>query len=331
MPALTHRPRRLRALPLEIVVIQIKRSETDGFLFECSVADSCDAVIRELCAIHGLREKLARLADMVADVAAHGPSKPEAERGLDEIAEREGRPVAKGPHYAADPLGNRTGDAPPPGLRDVLLRTAADGAAAASKDHAARGVALTARGLQEKVDNVRGAVAMAWPMGLPAWDPVRLMLEDTGAADGFLAEVSGKDFLDPASATLWWAGKEFFRDATVGDRVGRNEKTKVVARLQTAAGGAPVREPAVSEDERKVRGRGAARAARPREDAPHPSTPPTPAQAMMAWYFKKQEEEKKLADDNEEGYLNAKWADPKALKSSLLGVGDVKAFGGGRK
>lgn len=48
---------------------------------------------------------------------------------------------------------------------------------------------------------------------------------------------------------------------------------------------------------------------------------------MMAWYFKKQEEEKKLADDNEEGYLDAKWADPKALKASLLGVGDVKGFG----
>jgi len=24
--------------------------------------------------------------------------------------------------------------------------------------------------------------------------------------------------MDPATATLWWAGKEFFRDQTVGDR-----------------------------------------------------------------------------------------------------------------
>jgi cilia- and flagella-associated protein 298 len=38
----------------------------------------------------------------------------------------------------------------------------------------------------------------------------------------------------------------------VSDRVGSNEKTKVVVRLQPKAGGPPVREPAVSEDERKA-------------------------------------------------------------------------------
>ncbi len=48
---------------------------------------------------------------------------------------------------------------------------------------------------------------------------------------------------------------------TVGDRVGKNEKTKVTARLQKKGGGAPVREAAISEDERR---------------------------AMMAHYYKKQ-------------------------------------------
>ena len=51
----------------------------------------------------------------------------------------------------------------------------------------------------------------------------------------------------------------------------------------------------------------------------------------MAWYFKKQEEEKKLADDNEEGYLNAKWADPKALKRELLGATSIGWRGPGGK
>jgi hypothetical protein len=51
--------------------------------------------------------------------------------------------------------------------------------------------------------------------------------------------------------------------------------------------------------------------------------------AMMAWYFKKQEEEKKLVEDAEEGYLNAPWADPKALKKGLMGAGSI-AFRGGR-
>ena len=265
-----------------MVVIHLKvRGETDSFLYETTTTASNDAVIRELCLLCGLREKLSRLAGILEELARHGPSKPESERGLDEIAEREGRSVRRGPHYCADPLGNRTGDAPSPQLAEVLLRTAADGVAACSKGLAAMGTALTVRGLQEKVDNMRGAVTMAYPMGLPAWDPARLLFEDDGSAGGYLAEVSGKDFLDPATASLWWAGKEFFRDQTVGERVGRNEKTKVVARLQAAAGGAPMREPAVSEEERK---------------------------AMMAWYFKKQEEEKKLVEDDDDGHLSAKWA-----------------------
>ncbi len=40
---------------------------------------------------------------------------------------------------------------------------------------------------------------------------------------------------------------------------------------------------------------------------------------MMAQYFKKQEELKKMADDDEDDYVNSSWANPKALKSSLVG------------
>ncbi len=57
------------------------------------------------------------------------------------------------------------------------------------------------------------------------------------------------------------AAKEFKRDQKVGDRLGMNEKTKVICKLCSPGGGPPAREPAVSEDERK---------------------------AMMAFYFKKQ-------------------------------------------
>lgn len=135
---------------------------------------------------------------------------------------------------------------------------------------------------------------MAYPMGLPAYDPVRMLFEDPG--DAFLHELIGNDYLDPSTCTLWWAGKEFFRDQTVGERVGKNEKTKVVAKLQKKGAGPPGREPVVSEDERK---------------------------AMMSWYFKKQEEEKALAEDRDDGYLSAQWANPKALKQELLGTTSI--------
>merc|ERR1712054_150047 len=100
--------------------------------------------------------------------------------------------------------------------------------------------------------------------------------------------------------TLWMAGKEFMRDQFVKDRVGRNNKTKVVAKLQKSGSGPPAREPAISEDERK---------------------------AMMAHYFKKQEEMKKLAEATDDDYLSSSWADPKALQQSLRGQGAVKAPG----
>jgi hypothetical protein len=85
-------------------------------------------------------------------------------------------------------------------------------------------------------------------------------------------------------------------------RLGKNEKTKVVARLQRKGAGAPTREPAVSEEERK---------------------------AMMSWYFKKQEEEKALADDRDDSYLAGSWADPKALKTQLMGTSSIAWRPGG--
>ena len=148
--------------------------------------------------------------------------------------------------------------------------------------------------LQERIDLMRGAVMMAFPMNLPENDTIRLLIEDTD--DMILQELMGNDYMDPNTATLWWAGKEFFRDGIVSDRVGKNEKTKVVARLQKKGGGPPTREPAISEDERK---------------------------AMMAWYFKKQEEQKALAEDKEDQYLSTAWADPKALKRDLLGTSNI--------
>ena len=78
---------------------------------------------------------------------------------------------------------------------------------------------------------------------------------------------------------------------------GKNEKTKVVAKLQKKGAGAPQREPVVSADEQK---------------------------AMIAFYHKKQQESEALALEDEDAYMNSSWANPKALKSAFTGVGDVK-------
>ncbi len=111
--------------------------------------------------------------------------------------------------------------------------------------------------------------------------------------------------LEIESTSLWGAGKEFQRGKLVSDRLGNNEKTKIIAKLQKKGSGPPGREPLVNEEERK---------------------------AMMAHYFKRQEELKKLAqaenDADGDEYLNSSWADSRQMKRNLQGLdGGIKAPG----
>ena len=62
---------------------------------------------------------------------------------------------------------------------------------------------------------------------------------------------AGLDVLDEETAQLWWAGKEMVRTKKLKDFVGRNEKTKIIAKLQKKGQGAPAREPVFSEEEQK--------------------------------------------------------------------------------
>ncbi|CAM9622894.1 unnamed protein product [Sphacelaria rigidula] len=239
-----------------------------------------------------------QLVEMVRDLGQYGPAKPPAEHGLDEVKEEyEGVRIEKTQHYQADPTGKRTGNGVGPQLLETFEKVCTDAEAIVRKDHAQRRIAVTQEALDEKMDNLRGAVTMAYPMGLPEFDPVRLTIE---GEDGLQGTQAGEELLDADTAALWMAGKEFRRDQSVGDRVGHNEKTRVTCKLQKPGSGAPGREPAVSEDERK---------------------------AMMAYYFKRQEELKRLAEANDDDYLASAWADPKQLQRSLRGTTSVRAPG----
>jgi len=50
------------------------------------------------------------------------------------------------------------------------------------------------------------------------------------------------DELDPATATLWFAGKQLLPKNQLSHHLGRHEKTKAVIKLQQAGQGAPARE-----------------------------------------------------------------------------------------
>lgn len=134
-------------------------------------------------------------------------------------------------------------------------------------------------------------------MGLPDYDTVKLTIDGLEGLEGTAA---GQEILDGSTAEVWIASRCLDRSQRISDRFGRNEKTKVIAKVQKPGAGQPGREAAVSEDEKK---------------------------AMMAFYFKKQEEMKKLAESSEDEYLHSSWADPKQLQRSLRGQSTVRAPG----
>jgi hypothetical protein len=51
------------------------------------------------------------------------------------------------------------------------------------------------------------------------------------------------DELDPATATLWFAGKQLLPEKHLSDYLGRNDKVKAIVKLQKKGQGAPGREP----------------------------------------------------------------------------------------
>jgi len=283
-----------------MVVIHVKfQGGEDQFLYETTGDTSNDTLLRELVDINNTRVRIAYLCGAMAELAEHGPSKPHGEEGIDHIQQLNGGTfVEKADNYKEDPSGSRTGNGIGEQMTNVFNDVCRDAEAYISKDRALARKSLTKEGMEEKLQTMKGAVTMAFPMGLPKHDPVYSALEGEEGLDGTQAQ---QGLLDPATAQLWCAGKEFVREELVRDRVGKNEKTKVVAKLQKPGHGAPAREPCVSEGERK---------------------------AMMAHYFKRQEELKALAEADDDDYLHSAWADTKALKNSLQGIsGGMRAPG----
>jgi len=279
-----------------MVILDVKRTDKKNeFLYETTVKIDCKELLRELCELHNLRLKVLRLSVTCKELAKHGPIRPEETRGISseigKVSELDSN--AYGTPTNPDEHGFRTGCPPPPEVADVLSRTAEEAEAAVSHALVAQKRTLTKDVCQTQIDNMRGAVMIAYPAfhRLPVYDPVRAELEDREELDG-ASEM--QDVLDWTQTNLWWAGKELKGDQALETYVGRNEKTKLVCKLAGKSAGAPVREPRVDEQTHK---------------------------AMLAHYYKKQEEQKKLQEDEDDSYLDSEWANPKALKNSLVGGG----------
>ncbi|OAE34068.1 hypothetical protein AXG93_4280s1170 [Marchantia polymorpha subsp. ruderalis] len=255
-----------------MVLLHVKQNEEQQFLYECAGALLVDEAIRDVVLIHNLSKKIMRLKEQGGQLVLYGPAKDPTRNEDDDSDDDVESPQCsssvkpRGPFYKRDPANKRTGEACDPEVAERLTQALVDAEACASKVQVVNKVPLTAAVLKESIDLVRGAVKICYPMGLPHYDPV-------------YEELMGA-----------YIGKEFMRENKISDHVGRNEKTKVVVKLQGKGHGAPAREPPIDSETQK---------------------------AMMAWYYKKQEEQKALSVDEDDTYTNSEWANPKALKSAL--------------
>jgi len=287
-----------------MVILHVKKGEKKSeYLVETLTTKTVDEVKAELVEVHNLRIKVLRMSMALRELGKHGPLRPEETRGLSDDTKFPLDINAYGKPTAPDEYGYRTGCPPPGEVGQVLINTADDAENAAKSDFLlTRKVMLTKAYLQEHIDLMRGAVMIAYPAfnRLPWYDPVRLELEGSEELDG---ASEFQDVMEIAESTMWFAGKEMMGDngrKKMVDYVGKNEKTKLIIKLQSKTAGAPVREPRVDEDTHK---------------------------AMLSYYYKRQEENKRLVQDDDDSYLEASWADSKALKNSLVGGGGGRGGG----
>eukprot|EP00775_Hariotina_reticulata_P013529 gene13529-13655_t len=274
-----------------MVLLHLKNSDEDQFLFETTVQASVKDTIVQLANIYNLRHRIVRLKLEGEELAKYGPAKQPDKQGIDQYAEQ---PVQQEQFYTMDPTGRRTGNACDPQVAQKLGHELEQAAAAASKSLVQQRRPLTAGDLEAAIDNIRGAVMICYPAGLPEWDFVRQCLE-------LREDLSGTNFggvdLDPATSALWFAGKQLMPEKPLSEYMGRNERTRATVKLQKKGQGAPAREPAVDADTQK---------------------------AMLAWYYKKQEEQKALSQDDDDSYTNSSWANFKSLKQHFSGVSAVR-------
>ena len=110
-----------------MVVIQIKTSDQDSFLYETTCDTSNDQLVREITQVWNLRLRLGQLVGAIREMAKYGPMKHPNKAGLDEIGETyNNETVERGQYYQPDPTGNRTGNGPGPQLSETIERVAVD-------------------------------------------------------------------------------------------------------------------------------------------------------------------------------------------------------------
>nr|KAG5699387.1 hypothetical protein BaRGS_008295 [Batillaria attramentaria] len=286
-----------------MVKLHIKHGDESQFLYDTTTDTPIDVLLPDLVAIYNGRLKVNRVCGEMERLADHGVTLPPNMQGLtDEQVEElklkdewgEKCVPQGGARFKKDEVGCRNGQAPNEKMAELLKKTVKEAKDLISKKKVDANVLVTQATVKEALDILRGAVMIVYPMGLPPHEPIRCEFENTEDLSGTQASL---EVIDEAMASLWWAGKEMVPGKKLLDYVGKNEKTKIVAKLQKRGMGAPAREAPISGEDQKQ---------------------------LMAHFYKKQEEWKRMEKEQEDAYLDSPWADGQQLKRQFQGMKDIK-------
>lgn len=286
-----------------MVQLHVKRGDESQFLFNTSVDAPLETVIQQITAIYNGRLKVERICSEIPELADHGITLPPNMQGLTEEQieelklkdEWEDKCVPSGgPVFRKDEIGRRNGHAPNDKMNAVLMKTVEEAKALISKKQVQANICVTMEMVKEALDPLRGAVMIVYPMGLPPHDPIRMEFEDREDLSGTQASLQ---VMTEDECQLWWAGKEMQRGKKLQDYVGKNEKTKLVVKIQKRGEGAPAREPLITEEQQKQ---------------------------MMMHHYRRQEELKKLEEADDDSHLDSEWSDRQALKKQFQGLTNIK-------
>lgn len=286
-----------------MVKLHIKKGDDSQFLYETTVTANVEDELKTILNIYNGRLKVERLCSEIQYLSKAGITLPPNMQGLTEeqitdlklVDEWSNKCVPSGGFVEErDELGRRNGRVPNGKMADLLVKTAHDAKEKVHKNLVQRDISLSESIIQETIDLLKGAVTIVYPMGLPPYDNIQMEFDNEEDLEGTQAS---KDVIPPNMGSIWFSGKEMLAGKKLSDFLGKNEKSKVIAKIQKKGGGAPGREPVVSESEQKQ---------------------------MMAYYYKKQEDMKKLALEEDDSYLNSDWADNGNLKRQFHGMNDIK-------
>ncbi|XP_034034204.1 cilia- and flagella-associated protein 298 [Thalassophryne amazonica] len=286
-----------------MVQLHVKRGDESQFLFNTTTEEPLETLIQQISAIYNGRLKVDRICSEIQELADHGVTLPPNMQGLteDQIVdlklkdEWEDKCVPNGGSvFKKDEIGRRNGHAPNDKMKEVLRKTVEEVMALISKKQVQANVCVTMEMVKEALDQLRGAVMIVYPMGLPPHDPIRLEFENHEDLSGTQACLQ---VLAEEECQLWWAAKELQRGKKLQDYIGNNEKTKLVVKIQKKGQGAPGREPLITEEQHKQ---------------------------MMMHYYRRQEELKKLEEADDDSYLDSEWSDRQALKRHFQGLTNIK-------